>query len=123
MPLTAKQIGDLRSRLLAERARLKGDDDSVLSPIRDTQPDVGDEMDAAEMSRNQADAAARSEQERGLLAEIELALGRIDAGTYGVSELTGEPIEYARLAAVPWARFSAREQEELEREMSARRSS
>jgi DnaK suppressor protein len=77
-------------------------------------------MDAAETSRNQGDAAIRSEHERELLAQIDRALGRMDAGTYGVSELTGEPIEYARLMAVPWARYTASEQEDLERELVAR---
>ena len=120
MSLTATQIKELRTRLLAEHARLKGDEAKVLSPIRGTQPEVGDEMDAAGASQIQGDAALRSEHEHGLLVEIEHALGRIDAGTYGVSEVTGEPIEYARLAAVPWARFTAREQEELERERVAR---
>ena len=121
MPITATQIQNLRARLLAERARLNGDDESVLSPVRGVEPEVGDEMDAAETSRSQGDAALRSEQERRLLVEIDQALGRIEAGTYGLSELTGEPIEYARLAALPWARFTAREQEEIEHEMAARR--
>jgi DnaK suppressor protein len=39
----------------------------------------------------------------------------MDAGTYGTSEVSGEPIGYARLSAVPWARFSVVEQEDLER--------
>jgi len=121
MPLTVMQIEDLRARLLTERARLKGGGESVLASVRDTEREVGDEMDAAETSRIQGDATIRTEQERELLAEIERALGRIEAGTYGVSELTGEPIEYARLAAVPWARFTASEQEDLEHEMAARR--
>jgi RNA polymerase-binding transcription factor DksA len=38
------------------------------------------------------------------LAEIEAALRRIDDGTYGVDEVTGEPIDPARLDARPTAR-------------------
>ena len=38
------------------------------------------------------------------LAEIEAALQRIDEGTYGVDENTGEPIDPARLDALPTAR-------------------
>jgi DnaK suppressor protein len=40
----------------------------------------------------------------------------MEAGTYGVSELSGEPIGYARISAVPWTRFSVEEQEQVERQ-------
>ena len=52
--------------------------------------------------------------EQNTLFEIEQALARIRNGTYGVCEITGEQIEAERLAAVPWARFSAKAQLELE---------
>ncbi len=38
------------------------------------------------------------------LAEIEAALQRLDEGTYGIDENTGEPIDPARLDALPTAR-------------------
>ena len=38
------------------------------------------------------------------LAEIEAALQRIDAGTYGIDEVTGDPIDPERLDAIPTAR-------------------
>ena len=44
------------------------------------------------------------EQLEGELAEIEAALQRLDEGTYGVDEVTGEPIDPARLDAYPIAR-------------------
>ena len=44
------------------------------------------------------------EQEK--LYEIEAALKRIDDGSYGICELTGQPIPKTRLDAIPWARFS-----------------
>lgn len=44
--------------------------------------------------------------ERRLLVEIEDALHRIEAGTYGICEGTGKPISKARLEAQPWARYS-----------------
>ena len=40
------------------------------------------------------------------LAEIEAALRRIDAGTYGICEATGTPIAANRLRAIPWTRLS-----------------
>jgi DnaK suppressor protein len=52
--------------------------------------------------------------DQNALYEIEAALNRIRSGTYGVCELTGNPIEAERLTAIPWTRFSADAQRELE---------
>ena len=46
------------------------------------------------------------DSERRLLVEIDEALNRITAGTYGICEGTGKPISKARLEAQPWARYS-----------------
>ena len=40
------------------------------------------------------------------LREIELALVRIQDGTYGICEVTEEPIELQRLLSLPWTRLS-----------------
>jgi DnaK suppressor protein len=50
------------------------------------------------------------------LYEIEQAIKRIENGTYGVCELTGKHIPLSRLDAIPWTRFSAEAQRQLERE-------
>ncbi len=47
--------------------------------------------------------------------EIDQALTRIRDGTYGVCEMTGQPIEPERLEAIPWARFRFDAQKELEK--------
>ncbi len=52
--------------------------------------------------------------ERRLLTEIEEALHRIDAGTYGICEGTGKPITKARLDAQPWARYSVEYAKQIE---------
>ncbi len=41
--------------------------------------------------------------------EVERALAKLQDGRYGVSEKSGAPIPYARLAAVPWARTAVGE--------------
>jgi len=69
-------------------------------------------MDAAEQTREQDDGAASVERDRTLIWEIEHALAKMDAGTYGVSELSGDPIGFARLEAVPWARVTTDESED-----------
>jgi RNA polymerase-binding transcription factor DksA len=54
--------------------------------------------------------------EQDAIYEIEQALKRIRDGSYGRCELTGKPIEPARLEAIPWTRFTAAAKKQLERE-------
>ena len=51
------------------------------------------------------------------LYEIDAALKRIEDGTYGICELTGKPIGWGRLEAIPWTRFSLEAENQLERHM------
>lgn len=46
--------------------------------------------------------------------EVDAALERIRSGRYGVCELTGKPIEKGRLEAIPWTRFTAAAEKQLE---------
>jgi RNA polymerase-binding transcription factor DksA len=54
-----------------------------------------------------------SEQEA--LSEIDAAIKRIHNGSYGVCEITQKPIAKERLLAVPFTRYSAEAQKDLER--------
>ncbi len=54
-----------------------------------------------------------SEQEA--LSEIDAAIKRIENGTYGICEVTQKPIAKERLLAVPFTRYSAEAQKEIER--------
>jgi RNA polymerase-binding transcription factor DksA len=66
-------------------------------------------------------ALSRISSEQDAVYEIEEALMRIRRGTYGICELTGKPIESKRLEAVPWARFSAAAEKQLEKDGAVRR--
>lgn len=57
--------------------------------------------------------------EESELAEIDAALRRIEAGTYGVCEATGAPIPEARLRAIPWTRLSKAAADRQEQARSA----
>jgi RNA polymerase-binding transcription factor DksA len=48
------------------------------------------------------------------LYEIDAALKRIENGTYGICELTGEGIPWERLEAIPWTRFSVQAENQIE---------
>jgi RNA polymerase-binding protein DksA len=54
--------------------------------------------------------------EQAALYEIDEALARIENGTYGICETTGEPIPEARLNAVPWTRLRVDVERRLERQ-------
>ncbi len=53
--------------------------------------------------------------EQEALAEIEAAIQRIKAGTYGVCEVTAKPIPKERLLAVPFTRYTAEAMKEVEK--------
>lgn len=48
------------------------------------------------------------------LREIELALGKMAQGEYGICEDSGEPIDKKRLEKIPWARYTLEVQELIE---------
>jgi RNA polymerase-binding transcription factor DksA len=60
-------------------------------------------------------------QEQDALYEIEEALKRIEGGTYGICEMSNEPIPRVRLEAIPFARFTVDCQTQFERENRGRR--
>jgi DnaK suppressor protein len=65
---------------------------------------IADAAEAASLQENRARASGVAHQHRQTIAEIDLALKRLENGRYGVSETSGEPIAYERLSLIPWAR-------------------
>ena len=78
--------------------------------------DVEDEMDRVTSAEGQATGFQEATLAAQTLTLVREALERIEYGTYGVCLDSGEPIEPARLEAVPWAKYSVKEQEKLDRE-------
>ena len=77
--------------------------------------DVGDFYDHASEDRQRELALTLSNRERDKLMLIEQALKRVEEGTYGICEVTGEKIGEARLRALPFTMLSVEAQEEIER--------
>ncbi len=74
--------------------------------------------DLADRASSETDRAIElraRDRQRKLITKIEAALGRLDDGTYGYCEETGEPISLKRLDARPIATFSIEAQERHER--------
>ena len=53
--------------------------------------------------------------EQEVLYEIDEALHRIDNRSFGICELTGQPIEFERLKVLPYARYCREAQEQMEK--------
>jgi len=103
--LSAKQLAHFRERLTRERGRLLGlfQSTALDADKPPGMPDPHDVGDEASESTTSDIRIGLSEADERLLEQIDAALRRIEEGTYGVSEVTGEPIPLARLEAVPWA--------------------
>ncbi len=106
--LTKSQLDGLRRRLEEERARLLAviDEPGAAAPPEARGPEL---EEAAQRSAEADQRLGIETRERALLAEVERALAKLAEGRYGLSEETGEPIPYERLAALPWARHGVDE--------------
>jgi RNA polymerase-binding transcription factor DksA len=89
--------------------RSSKDDAGDLSSYGQHMADAGTDT----FDRDFALSLVSSEQEA--LGEIDAAIKRIKDGSYGVCEITQQPIARDRLLAVPFTRYSANAQKELER--------
>jgi RNA polymerase-binding protein DksA len=112
---TAGRLSKQRERLLRLR-------EIVLKEIHQLTAEACEETPSYSM--HPADAATDSFDRDLVLAlvsfeqeglyEIDAALRRIDDGSYGVCELTGRPIPWKRLEAMPWTRFSVEGERRVE---------
>jgi DnaK suppressor protein len=112
--VTAEQTAELYKLLLEKRISVLGQRARHLD-IGRFEERIPEAEEAAAHDTVQSTSIELAESERALLREIDRALLKLDHGTYGVSEGTEDPIGYARLKAVPWARYGIAHQEELER--------
>jgi RNA polymerase-binding transcription factor DksA len=109
---TPIDVAAARERLDAERMKLQGLVEGLRSEASPDESDPVGEPSAAD--QRPADLGSElPEREKDLailegleleLAEVEAALARLDEGTYGIDEVTGERIDPARLDAIPEAR-------------------
>jgi DnaK suppressor protein len=104
------------------RAKLEAWKDDILRESRETLENLQEESqnhpDMADRASSESDRALElrtRDRQRKLIAKIDSALKRIEDGSYGYCEETGEPIGIARLDARPIATLSLEAQEMHER--------
>lgn len=110
--LTRSQVDELGDSLANKRQELAGRVEHLERQML-TKDDCSltDAGDAASAQENRLRARGMVEQHQRIIMEIDAAFRRLESGRYGVSETTEEPIDYDRLALVPWARFGVDEKE------------
>ena len=105
----AERLREEKARLLSHTEKNKTEDITLSSD------DLADEVDLASSELNQSVALRLRDRERLLLQKIEIALSKIDLGTFGVCESCEEPIETKRLEARPVAELCINCKEAQER--------
>jgi RNA polymerase-binding protein DksA len=118
--LTAQKLNDYRMRLRSMRTRLD-DRAASIAPRRDGEAGDGfseTPVDFADRARQQTvvnESLGVAENEARLAKEIDAALERIDAGTYGICEGCGACIAANRLNAMPYAKLCIRCERRVEK--------
>jgi DnaK suppressor protein len=112
------QLAFFRARLLEMKHQLEENAGATSEHLRENEV-VPDPADRATIEEEHALELRARDRERKLMKKIEQSLRRIDDGSYGWCEETGEPIGVARLLARPTATLSveAQQRRELKQKM------
>jgi DnaK suppressor protein len=115
--LTTKEKGDLKDRLVTERAELQAqlttlEEETFASTQSELSGDVGldDEVaDAGTATFEREKDLSIENNVRDLMSKVDRALERFEAGTYGLCVVCGKPIAKDRLKALPYADLCIRD--------------
>ena len=112
-------LAGVRLRLEQERASLRSDIEALAADNQAPQDDagIGNHMadDATEVFARERNLALRSNT-RDLLAQVDAAIERLDAGRYGICARCGQKIAPNRLEALPYAIYCITCQAQIEHE-------
>ena len=111
--MNAAQLEFFRARLDAMRSELLANAGATSEHLRDN-PLVPDPADRATIEEEHSLELRARDRERKLLGKVNAAITRIDEGSYGYCEETGEPIGIARLLARPTATLTIEAQSRRE---------
>jgi len=113
--MNERQREYFRAKLLAWREDILKEAKETLQHLQEENQNHPDIADRASSETDRAIELRARDRQRKLIAKIDEALTRIDDGTYGYCEETGEPISLRRLEARPIATLSVEAQERHER--------
>src|ERR1700721_4319227 len=113
--MNERQREYFRLKLLDWREDILKEAKETLQHLQDESQNHPDLADRASSETDRAIELRARDRQRKLISKIDAALQRIDDGTYGFCEETGEPISLKRLEARPIATLSIEAQERHER--------
>jgi DnaK suppressor protein len=113
--MNERQREYFRVRLLTWKEDILKEAKETLLHLQEENQNHPDLADRASSETDRAIELRARDRQRKLIAKIDEALGRIDDGSYGYCEETGEPIAIRRLEARPIATLSVEAQERHER--------
>jgi DnaK suppressor protein len=109
------QVEYFRQKLLKWRAELLREADGTLASLSEGGIHESDITDRASVETDRALELRTRDRARKLISKIDQALQRIETGSYGYCEESGDPIGLRRLEARPIATLSIEAQERHER--------
>jgi len=113
--MNERQREYFRQKLLRWKEEILQESKETLEHLQDENQNHPDLVDRASSETDRAIELRARDRQRKLIAKIDAALKRIEDGSYGYCEETGEPISLKRLDARPIATLSVEAQERHER--------
>ncbi|WEX07417.1 RNA polymerase-binding protein DksA [Chelativorans sp. AA-79] len=113
--MNERQRAYFRSKLIKWKHEILKEARETLEALQEENANHPDLADRASSETDRAIELRARDRQRKLIAKIDAALQRLDDGTYGYCEETGEPISLKRLDARPIATLSIEAQERHER--------
>lgn len=113
--MNPRQKAYFRNKLEQWKADILDGAKTTIDNLRSEAANHPDLVDRASAESDKALELRTRDRQRKLISKIDAAIRRIDAGTYGYCDDTGEPIGLGRLEARPTATLSLEAQERHER--------
>lgn len=113
--MNERQRTYFRAKLLAWKEDIVRQNQETLTGLHEDSAQYADVADRATSETDRALELRARDRQRKLMGKIDAALSRLDDGSYGYCEETGEPISLKRLDARPIATMSLEAQERKER--------
>ncbi len=113
--MNERQRDYFRRKLLTWKEEILHEARETLAALQSESENHADIADRASSETDRAIELRARDRQRKLISKIDAAIGRIDDGTYGYCEETGDPISLKRLDARPIATLSIEAQERHER--------
>ncbi len=113
--MNERQKEYFKKKLLEWRDSILNESRGTIEGLQASTSSIPDLADRASAETDRALELRTRDRQRKLISKIDAALRRIDEGTYGYCEATGDPISLKRLDARPIATLSLAAQEKHER--------